>query len=585
MKRSKRRIPSSPQLDLEGPSNDQPEMLEKSPYTGAIAGGRISSSCFLVRFLMTCLLLISALIIIVICVDVRFRQRSSSELHIVDDALLRITGKGLSDEDIAVVTKSTSRSKHLGGLLAVDSDDKHCVSKHESFLIRRRSHHRKPSTYLQERLRSYESLHRQCSPHTDSYNKSMTHWLVKSNPSGSSPPQSDCRYLVWISYSGLGNRMLSLTSAFLYALLTNRVLLIDRRGGVEMDELFCNPFPQGSPSWILPPDFALSQQELDRLGKHSPSGYGNMVKRNKVENNGYIYVHLSHDYDEKDKLFFCDKDQAFLQRIPLMVLRSNNYFAPSMFLIESYEEELTKLFPEKDTVFHHLGRYLFHPSNTAWGLITRYYQAYLAMADERIGIQIRVFDDETGPFEYVIDQILSCTSNNKLLPDVSLNKSSPPSKPKPKSKALLLTSLSSGYFERLRNRYWEHPTINGDVISVHQPSQEEHQKTDSHSHNMKAWAEMYLLSLTDVLVTSSWSTFGYVAQGLGGLTPWILTKSENRTVPVPACVQATSMEPCFHAPPFYNCKTGAGIDTGTLVPHVKHCEDMTWGLKLVRNNE
>lgn len=31
-------------------------------------------------------------------------------------------------------------------------------------------------------------------------------------------------------------------------------------------------------------------------------------------------------------------------------------------------------------------------------------------------------------------------------------------------------------------------------------------------HNRKALAEMYLLSMTSV-----WSTFGYVAQGLGGL--------------------------------------------------------------------
>jgi xyloglucan fucosyltransferase len=94
---------------------------------------------------------------------------------------------------------------------------------------------------------------------------------------------------------------------------------------------------------------------------------------------------------------------------------------------------------------------------------------------------------------------------------------------------------------------------------------------------------MYLLSLTDVLVTSSWSTFGYVAQGLGGLKPWILYKPENRTAPNPPCRRAMSMEPCFHAPPFYDCKAKRGTDTGELVPHVRHCEDMSWGLKLVDN--
>ncbi|KAK7850130.1 galactoside 2-alpha-l-fucosyltransferase [Quercus suber] len=86
---------------------------------------------------------------------------------------------------------------------------------------------------------------------------------------------------------------------------------------------------------------------------------------------------------------------------------------------------------------------------------------------------------------------------------------------------------------------------------------------------------MYLLSLTDVLVTSAWSTFGYVAQDLGGLKPWILYKSENQTTPNPLCCQAMSMEPCFHAPPFYDCKKKKEIDNGPLVPHVRHCEDMS----------
>ncbi|KAL3528415.1 hypothetical protein ACH5RR_007737 [Cinchona calisaya] len=104
---------------------------------------------------------------------------------------------------------------------------------------------------------------------------------------------------------------------------------------------------------------------------------------------------------------------------------------------------------------------------------------------------------------------------------------------------------------------------------------------------MKAWAEIYLLSWTDKLVTSGWSTFGYVAQSLGGLKPWILYKPENQTAPDPPCQRAVSMEPCFHAPPTYDCRGNRGIDIDELlVPHVQHCEDRSWGLKLVdRDNE
>lgn len=52
---------------------------------------------------------------------------------------------------------------------------------------------------------------------------------------------------------------------------------------------------------------------------------------------------------------------------------------------------------------------------------------------------------------------------------------------------------------------------------------------------------MYLLSMADNLVTSAWSTFGYVAQALDGLKPWVLYKSENSTAPDPACGGAMSI--------------------------------------------
>lgn len=131
----------------------------------------------------------------------------------------------------------------------------------------------------------------------------------------------------------------------------------------------------------------------------------------------------------------------------------------------------------------------------------------------------------------------------------------------------------------------ENSTVNGDLIVVSQPSSEGNQHTGEKMHDRKAWAEIYLLSLTDKLITSSFSTFGYVAQGLGGLKPWILHMSKNGTVPNPACSRAISMEPCFHFPPSNGCKTRSSrIDIGKVVPHVTHCEDMSSGLKLVDPN-
>lgn len=490
-----------------------------------------------------------------------------------------------SSESMSLINDSSKpvefpKDNLLGGLLTPGFDEGSCFSRYQSFLYRRNSLY-KPSSYLLSRLRRYEELHQRCGPHTRSYTEAL-----RQLKSGANASPSDCNYIVWISFSGLGNRILTLASAFLYALLTNRVLLVDP--GTDMMDLFCEPFPNAS--WFLPDDFPLKDQ-FKGFDQKFWQCHGYMLKNNLLNASGeavpsYMYLHLVHDYNEHDKLFFCEQEQDLLAKIPWLILKTDNYFVPSLFLILSFEQELSSLFPEKVALFHHLGRYLFHPTNQVWGLITRFYNAYLAKADERIGIQVRVFETGDGPFAHVKDQILSCLVREKLLPEINRQETFPiPSSENHKTITVLTTSLVSGYYEMLRELYWEHPTVTGDVVAIYQPSHEGFQQSEKKMHNRKAWAEMYLLGLTDTLVTSAWSTFGYVAQGLGGLKPWILHKTENKTTPDPPCVRAMSMEPCFHAPPFWDCKAKKGIDTGILVPHVRHCEDMSWGLKVVNGHD
>ncbi|CAL1360359.1 unnamed protein product [Linum trigynum] len=492
-------------------------------------------------------------------------------------AQLNATLPGSEDVKIVQPSKNAAGDKLLGGLLAEGFDEASCASRYQSYSYRK-DRHRKPSPHLIAKLRSYEELHNRCGPNTEPYKNAVK--LLRSDHKD--VDSSDCKYVVWISYSGLGNRILSIAATFLYALLTDRVLLVDE--GKDMKDLFCEPFP--SNSWLLPLDFPLTKQ-FDSFNQGNSRCYGKMLKDKAVNYStnsvpSYVYLHVAHDYDAEDKLFFCDDDQSLLSKVPWLVMRTDNYFVPSLFLITAFEQELEKMFPEKATVFHYLGQYLFHPTNAVWGLITRYHQTYLAHADESLGVQVRVFDPRPGPFKHVMDQIRSCTLNQNLLPRVDVKASGfTSSKKNPKSTAILVTSLKLDYSDDLRSMYWEHPTSNGEVVGVYQPSHEEFQQTEKRMHNRKAWAEMYLLSLTDNLVTSAWSTFGYVAQGLGGMKPWILVKTENDTVPDPPCRLAMSMEPCFHAPPLYDCKEKRGTDTGAQVPHVKHCEDVSWGVKVI----
>ncbi|KAH9752482.1 Galactoside 2-alpha-L-fucosyltransferase [Citrus sinensis] len=480
------------------------------------------------------------------------------------------------DDDLSQVAGELTSDRLLGGLLSPNFTRRSCLSRYQSISYRKSSRH-EPSSYLISRLREYERLHKRCGPYAESYKKS-----IKEMVSGRIDSSSACRYVVWVAKCGLGNRMLSITSAFLYALLTNRVLLIYEEA--DMANVFCEPFPDTT--WLLPKDFPFNYR-LSRFKQKYAKSFGNTLKNNNNKISvsteqlpSHLYLYLSHDYSHHDKLFFCDQDQIVLRNIPWLIIKSDVYFLPSLFLMPSFEEELSKLFPDKETVFHHLGRYLFHPSNQVWTLITSYYKKYLAEAEERIGIQIRIFDKKTSPFQQVMDQILTCTFKEKLLPQVDMGKSIVAPSGKGKSKAVLLTSLIPSYYEKLKDMYLKHPTLNGEVINVYQPSHEEKQRSTNNVHNQKALAEINLLSMMDVLVTSAWSTFGYVAQGLAGKKPLILYKIEDKKIPNPVCGRAVSLEPCFHSPPIYDCKAKREVDTATIVPYLRHCEDIHWGIKL-----
>lgn len=155
----------------------------------------------------------------------------------------------------------------------------------------------------------------------------------------------------------MGNKVLSVTAVFLYALLTNLVMLIDR--GEDMVDLFCEPFPKTS--WILPLDFPITQK-FNGFNMKSPKCYGKVLNSNIINTSTeksslpfYLYLHLVHDYQHHDKLFFCDQDQALFEKVPWLIIKTDNYFAPSLFLIQSFKEELGKIISCERLFFPPLG--------------------------------------------------------------------------------------------------------------------------------------------------------------------------------------------------------------------------------------
>jgi len=311
------------------------------------------------------------------------------------------------DDAEAKVFQSGDRT--LGGLLLQpkDYEPEQCISRSEESLIRKASPHR-PSSYLITKLRQYEARHRKCAPKA-----------VNFSQNGTNSDLGDCQFVLWIANSGLGNRMITIASAFVYSLLTNRVLLLDH-ALTDIAGLFCEPFPKTS--WLLPENYdykwmdKVTWENDHRLGYLlQSSGFANVTLPTPVPN-GYVFLNLMHNNDAHDKRFFCRRVQKQLRKVPLLYWRSNNYVVPGLHFDHSFHRELDRMFPERNTVFHHVSRYLFRPSNFMWGLVLRFRQPYLASARRQVGLQLRILESNvTAPV--VADQVLeasSCTDTKFL---------------------------------------------------------------------------------------------------------------------------------------------------------------------------
>lgn len=468
----------------------------------------------------------------------------------------------------------------LGGLLVRGGFDRgSCLSRFESAQYYKHSPYA-PSPYLLRKLRAYEARHKRCGPGTPLYAKSVEE--LRSGGGGG----TECNYLVWLPYNGLGNRMLSLVSTFLYALLSDRVMLV--HFPADFTDLFCEPFPDAT--WVLPPDFPVAN--LSDLGMNPEQSYRNLLASKKIANDPtvqssvpppWVFLNLCHEQDI-DKLFYCSDDQLALAKVSWLLLFSDMYFVPSLYSMGEFHGELHRLFPAMESVCHLLSRYLFHPTNSVWGLVARYYNSYLARADQRIGIQIRIFEYFAWiSADDMYSQILACSRQEHILPETEddnlTTTEAAAAAGNTTSTAILIASLYPDYYEMLRSRYYEHAARGGVRVSVFQPTHEKVQVTGQHGHNQKALAEIFLLSFSEVLVTSGTSTFGYMSGSLAGIRPTMLYSARQHTVPDPPCVRMVTMEPCSHRPASMECQAKA-VAKEDLAQHVMACEDEGVGIKL-----
>lgn len=105
------------------------------------------------------------------------------------------------------------------------------------------------------------------------------------------------------------------------------------------------------------------------------------------------HLTLSERQKWEDETFFCSHGQTALTSIPWVLIDSDNYYIPSLFLIPQFIPELARLFPTQD-VFLHLGRYLLRPSNPAWERISRLHATHYSAAHSKVGIQVPALADK-----------------------------------------------------------------------------------------------------------------------------------------------------------------------------------------------
>ncbi|KAG6548239.1 hypothetical protein Mapa_010290 [Marchantia paleacea] len=468
-----------------------------------------------------------------------------------------------------------------------------CMSRIQHLKHRPASQRIAPSRAWENALRGYERFHTKCSQ-----GRNWTQKFLQLNKSAAAAEAANehesCQVLVFIEGpAGLGNRLLSLASAFLYALLTDRAFLMDSRG--HLAKLLCQPFHDSS--WLLPSDFPF--EALDA----APS-LGEAAALNFSSSAAIVSLHLDHAQSNGDQLFFCPSTRESLKSVPWLAWTSNQYYVPRFFTFPELWQPLVTLFPNVSLIFTHLARSLLLPSNPVWDKILRIYSSYLSQTQQLVGIQIRRHSiPNSGEYDdAAFHRILCCLVDNKMLPNIGRANGATGARslrvPRALSYAVLVTSLQIRFFEELRDVYANMATVDGSLVRVHMVS---HEGTEWHSYDQahKAFVEMWLLSLSDRVATSSFSTFGYIAQGLGAMRPLIVDlrgdiAQQTGQLPSSAssssrhCYFGQSVDPCNHyayyPPGSHRCGNESALSDAHqnwITHNVRSCQDFPQGLQLV----
>ncbi|KAL2623532.1 hypothetical protein R1flu_003737 [Riccia fluitans] len=367
-------------------------------------------------------------------------------------------------------------------------------------------------------LEEYSNLHRIC---TQGGNMSYVMDLYNQRENGT----SKCKFLVVeFGVYGLGNRMLWLVSAYMYALLTQRVLLLDGRDTIH--HILCDPFPEGTfwnPDQILPPEGLRRFSALSR--------------------------------PTRDGLQMPVLESLFPRRDPLTHLLRQ--------IVHPVDPIWERVQVVQNMHFRNAKRVL--------GMQVRFRDGG-GMYDSLNSVVNKKITD----CALELDLIPSNAFNFKYLKDIEQNGGRPV--------VIFIASLQKGLVNHFREYYapileWQKQK-GEEVVKVIQLSHYGFQPFHLDG-DFQAFAELLMLSLVDEIFTSPLSTFGYVAQAYGGLRPLLIEFDPRRNT---NCQRGQSSDGCYQqGVSKCTCPSEPELDRKPVIeilPYLQPCQD-TEGLQLV----
>ncbi|KAL2622141.1 hypothetical protein R1flu_002346 [Riccia fluitans] len=415
-----------------------------------------------------------------------------------------------------------------------------------------------------------------------------------------------CKFAIadYSTGGGLGNKILSLTNTILYAILTQRVVLVP--SSTLLPELMCEPFV-GS-SWLLdskefpiPPwDSSVQFRPIwknhyevyEELDKTPGASAENFQKHPPVSS---IYASTMEESQyQPDSRFFCDIEQEIFKSVTWLYFTGCLYSIPKLFAIPAFRAILEELFPSRRVLTRVL-RSVMLPNDFIWDRIVAADTKHLKNADRRVGLQIRYRLNQAEFSEknsLVNQRILKCGSKYNFLPALADRnttlQSHEEAKPSKFELKVFVASMFPGFVDFANESYVPHPKMNGEEVTLVQLSQV---RTQLYGLDVdrQSLIEIFLLSFSDYLVVTPRSTFGGLAQAYGNLIPWFLEfrNDEPGTVERAPCQQAQTVDVCYQeADQVYSCPYDPSVDQkqiSDVVPYIQRCLkiDALDGLQLI----